>query len=103
MMTYSYEILPLHCIIAQDGLTNVVESVPWRYTGTDEDGSSFTLVGVTKVPSPNPETFTPFASLTREIITEWLNTLQDQTTTQQIIVDQIYKAKNPTTVVLTLP
>lgn len=102
-MTYTYEILPLICIISQDGLTNVVENIPWRYTGVDTKGNSFTLAGATKVPSPNPESFTPFASLTREIILGWLDTMQDQTAAQAIIVDQINKAKNPVTVTLSLP
>jgi hypothetical protein len=53
----------------EDGLTDVLKSVGYQLTGTrgeGEDAKEFVIGGETALGKPDPETFTPFSSLTAE-------------------------------------
>lgn len=102
MITYTWTIEPLECIISIDGLNNVVQSVPWRYKGEDENGTIYEPLGVQFVSSPNPSSFTPFEELTNAIVITWLESMIDMVVLQQQIQEQIYILNNPTKIILTL-
>ena len=76
-MTYTWDIHPVKCLVLEQGLSNVVSSIPWTYIGTDEYGKIYTLEGDTQVGAPNPELFTPFEELTRPIVEGWLASVLD--------------------------
>jgi hypothetical protein len=51
----------------EDGLTDVLKSIGYQLTGTRGEGESeksFVIGGETALGKPDPETFTPFSSLT---------------------------------------
>jgi len=76
-MTFSWELHPVKCLVLEQGLSNVVNSIPWTYTGTDEYGRIYSIEGDTQVGAPNPELFTPFEDLTRPIVEGWLASALD--------------------------
>jgi hypothetical protein len=55
-------------------LSNIVYQTYWKKIGTDEDGNTGEFFGATPFPvsSVNPENFTPFDELTKEIVLSWI-------------------------------
>lgn len=100
--TYQWTISALDCAVSKDGLTNVVETVHWRYRGTNEDRITAETYGAQAVGDPNPEEFTPFAELTKEVVEQWLEEIMDIEEIQSNINSQIQDLTNPTHVTLQL-
>ena len=71
-MNYTWTISALDCAVSQDGLTNVVQNVHWRYRATDADGITAETYGAQSVPSPNPDSFSAYKDLTSEVVAGWL-------------------------------
>lgn len=99
MITYTWDLHPIKCLVSEQGLNNVVSIIPWTYIGTDEYGKIYTLEGSTQMGAPNPNVFTPFEELTRPMVEEWLNNalnvpaLQSQVETlvaEDILKEQTY-------------
>lgn len=71
--TYDITITSLACSPSQDSLTDVVVIVYWMVTATDPTGVYTTGVsGSTTLQPPDPATFVPFESLTKETVVSWL-------------------------------
>lgn len=100
--TYQWTILALDCVVLKDGLNNVVETIHWTYRGTNEDGITTETYGAQAVGDPNPEEFTPFADLTEEVVTLWLEEIMDMEEIKSNIETQINALENPTHVSLQL-
>jgi hypothetical protein len=103
MITFEWTISALDCAVSKDELTNVVETIHWRYRGTNENNTTAETYGAQSVGDPNPEEFTPFEDLTLEIVTQWLESIMDMEKLQQNIENQINEIENPTHVTLHLP
>ena len=117
-MNYTWTISALDCAVSQDGLTNVVQNVHWRYRATDADGITAETYGAQSVPSPNPDSFSAYKDLTSEVVAGWLETLMSEpmpveegeevkpTLLEEIqtrLLQNIDLKKNPVTVTLPLP
>lgn len=72
-----------------NGLEKVITRVRYNYVGVDEDGNEGTFAGVTPMPAPNAEGYKPFAELTPEDITSWLEATADKAHMQERIAKQI--------------
>lgn len=103
MINFNWVTNPLDCVIDEDGLTNVVQTVHWRLIGTDENGVSSDVYGAQSFPKPKAEGYIPFEELTQEIIIGWLGSVLDVPTLKKQIEDAIYLINNPVMVQLSLP
>ena len=103
MITYKWNVNPMDCVIDDDGLSNVVQTVHWRLIGTDENGVSSSVYGAASFPKPEAEGYIPFEDLTQEIILGWLETVLDIPAFEKQIEDAIYLINNPVMVQLSLP
>ena len=101
--TYQWTISALDCAVSKDGLTNVIETIHWRYRGTNENDVTAEMYGAQSVGDPNPEDFTPFEEMKKEKIVEWLENIIDMEEMQTNINNQIKELENPTHVTLQLP
>ena len=102
-MEYKWTISALDCAVSKDGLTNVVETIHWRYMGTNENGISCERYGALPVGEPNPEEFIGYEDLTVEVVSSWLETIMDMESLNQGILNCINLKENPTHVTLPLP
>lgn len=101
-LTYTWEITGLR-VKGEGTLTDVVQLVYWKKTGTDENGN----VGIFSSSNTFPENsadannFTPFEELTEEQILSWLEPIVGETMYEEYINSQIQKQidydKNPVT------
>jgi hypothetical protein len=88
--------------VQEGDLEKVITNIHWRYSGTDEDGVSEETYGCQSVPSPNPEAFTAYEEVTKEMVEEWLESMMDMEELQSRITASIELKKNPVTITLPL-
>lgn len=105
--SFSFTVNNFDVALHSNGLTNVVTRVHWGYTGlyTDISGNPWSqlIYGVCDISSPDPSVFTPFESLTLDIVTGWLNQILNISDLQNSIVSLINDRINPPTVTMVTP
>ena len=84
--------------VSKDGLADVIQTVHWRYRGTDENGVTAETYGATSVGAPNPQDFTPFDEVTASDVERWLEVLLDVPSMQANLEAQIALIINPVTI-----
>lgn len=72
MTTYTWQFPALDVFPSYQGLTDVVESVAWRLTADDGSDHVVTAYGEQPLAPPDPDNFTPFASLTFDQVKGWV-------------------------------
>lgn len=103
MITYTWTIEPADCIVSQNGLDNIVQTVYWKYKGEDENGIVYEPSGEQIMPPPTSEAFLPFNQINKQIVVGWLESILDMQSMQDIIATRIYEIKNPILVRLEIP
>ena len=84
--TYTWDFPQLDTAPAEDGLTDVVKTIHWRFTAvsdteTNEEGAplSVSAYGTASVGEADPAAFTDFDSLTKEQVKGWVLASLDKT------------------------
>jgi hypothetical protein len=98
MTTFNWTISAVERAVSLDGLQDVIQTVHWRYRGTDENGVTAETYGATAVGQPNPQDFTPFDEVTASDVEGWLEVLLDVTSMQANLEAQIALIITPTTI-----
>ena len=105
-MVFDWIISAMDCKIHEGEMTDVVQTVHWRYNATDvvEEKTYFAeMYGATAVGEPTPENFTDYNSLTKEQVVGWLEETLDVTAMQENLTKQIELQINPIDVTLPPP
>lgn len=105
-MVFDWIISAMDCKIHEGEMTDVVQTVHWRYNATDvvEEKTYFAeMYGATAVGEPTPENFTSYPDLTKEQVVGWLEETLDVTTMQENLTKQIELQINPIDVTLPPP
>ena len=100
--TYKWIIAQLDTAPSEDGLTDVVKVVHWRYEATDGEYSA-EVYGAMGCATPSDTDFTAYEDLTYEQVCEWLVAGNDVETLDSNLATQIENQKNPPIVNLPLP
>lgn len=87
--TFTFKVNKLEIAPSLDGLSDVVTRVRYDYVGVDETGISGSFAGVTPMPAPESEHFTPLAQLTEADVITWLEAVADKPHMQERIQKQI--------------
>ena len=98
MTTFNWTISAVERAVSLDGLSDVIQTVHWRYRGTDENGVTAETYGATSVGAPNPQDFTPFDEVTASDVERWLEVLLDVPSMQANLEAQIALIINPVTI-----
>lgn len=98
MTTFNWTISAVERAINLDGLQDVIQTIHWRYRGTDENGVTAETYGATAVGQPNPQDFTPFDDVTASDVEGWLEVLLDVPSMQANLQAQIALLITPTTI-----
>ena len=100
--TYKWVIAQLDTAPSEDGLTDVVKVVHWRYQA--EDGTyTADVYGAMGCATPSDTDFTAYADLTYEQVCEWLVAGNDVEALNSNLATQIENQKNPPIINLPLP
>ena len=103
MITYTWSISGLDCAPAENGLTNIVKVIHWGLTAADENGISASMSNSYPLPSPSPEAFTDYSTLTKETVIGWLESNLDVGYLKSILSNEIASQYNPPITSLPLP
>ncbi len=93
----------LDCKVSEGDLSDVCIVAHWQCSDI-VDGYSASVFATCSLPSPDPESFTPYADLTQEQVLEWIwaNGV-DKDATEAAVLQQIKNQKNPPVVAPPLP
>ena len=100
--TYKWVIAQLDTAPSEDGLTDVVKVVHWRYQATDGTYTA-EVYGAMGCATPSETDFTAYADLTYEQVCEWLEAGNDVAALDSNLATQIENQKNPPIINLPLP
>jgi len=100
--TYTWGVGVMEVAPSEDGLTDVVKMIHWTYAATDGEYSA-SCYGSLGVGAPEPEAFTPYADLTQEQVTEWLESGLNGEQLRAGMDRQIADLKNPPIIKPPLP
>lgn len=106
MMEFNWKISALECIIKDGVMSNVVQTVHWRYNARETENEEVyfaEMYGACPVGEPTPEDFTDYNKLTKEQVVGWLEETLDVTTMQENLTKQIELQINPIDVTLPPP
>ena len=100
-MTYSWIISNLVAKIQEGELSNVIETVHWRYQATDGEHTA-DVYGSVGLEAPDAESFKPFEEVTEADVIAWLESKLDVEAMQSGLDAQLDAIANPTHVSLNL-
>jgi hypothetical protein len=100
-MTYSWIISNLVAKIQDGELSNVIETVHWRYQATDGEHTA-DVYGSVGLEAPDAESFKPFEEVTEADVIAWLESKLDVEAMQEGLSNQLDAIANPTHVSLSL-
>lgn len=106
MTNFNWKIRSMECKLSEGELQDVVSLVKWKYIATETIGGndySAETLGITEVNSPSGVDFTPYADLTKEQVTGWLESILDIPEMQLMLQDKINTQVNPVYVTSPLP
>jgi hypothetical protein len=99
---YKWVISAMDTAPSEDGLTDVVKTIHWRYQATDADYSAEAYESMTCA-TPSETDFTAYPDLTEDQVISWLEAGNDVEALKTYLDAQIETKKNPPIVNLPLP
>lgn len=95
-MEYKFTINALDILKQDNDLQDVVYNIHWVLTAYSDQGTTASAIGTKKIPSPDPNNFTPYDELTEEIVIGWLQSEGvDSPVVKNSLGEQIYEKENP--------
>lgn len=88
---FNWEILSSSIAPSEDGLIKVIKSVKAKLYGCDENGFNSFFITQIDFESPNPSSYTPWDSVSEDVVIGWIESILDPRTVnaieEQIISD----------------
>ena len=100
-MTYNWIISDLVAKIQDGELSNIIETVHYRYQATDGEHTA-DVYGSVGLEAPDAESFKPFEEVTEADVISWLESKLDVEAMQEGLSKQLDAIANPTHVSLSL-
>lgn len=101
MINYEWQKPTLERKLIDGTLENVIQTVHWRYKGTEDDISA-DVYGVVTLPAPDAENFIEWEDMTNAEVYSWLESILDVEQLETQIAAQIDEIKNPKIIVSSL-
>ena len=102
MNTYKWVISSLNAKIEDGELSNVIETVHYRYQAEDADGNVADVYGSIGLESPDAESFIAHEDLTQADVEAWLEAKLDVEALKEGLDAQLDAIANPTHISLNL-
>ena len=101
MVNYNWIISDLVAKIQDGELSNIIETVHWRYQATD-GAHTVDVYGSVGLEAPDAESFKPFEEVTEADVISWLEAKLDVEAMQSGLDAQLDAIANPTHISLSL-
>lgn len=96
-MTYTWQIVGIRKKQINE-TPNTITEVVWMKIGTDENQKSGSFMGTTELPTPDPNNFISYETLTEEVVLGWVQSIgagASEESINSIINEQIEQSNNP--------
>ena len=100
MVNYKWVLSNLVAKIQEGELSNIIETVHWRYQATDGEHTA-DVYGSVGLEAPD-DNFKPFEEVTEADVIAWLEAKLDVEAMQEGLSNQLYAIANPTHISLSL-
>ena len=100
--TYNWVISDLNAKIQDGELSNVIETIHWRYQATDGENTA-DVYGSVGLDAPEAGSFIAADQLTKETVISWLEAKLDVEALKEGLDKQLFALSNPTHTSITLP
>jgi len=100
-MEYKWVISDLKAKIQDGELSNVIDTIHWRYQATDGEHTA-DVYGSVGLEAPEADSFIPSEDLTEDIVISWLESKLDVEAMQEGLIAQLEAVANPTHISLNL-
>ena len=100
--TYDWGIAQLEVAPSEDGLTDVVKTVHWTLSATQDDLRA-SAYGSAGMDAPEAEAFTPYAELSKADVVAWLEAKLDADQLRTALSEQIQAQRTPAIITPPLP
>lgn len=94
MTTYTWNVSTMDTAPSENGLTNVVKVIHWRYTATNNTHIADTYSTISLDP-PDSETFVEFDSLTEQQVIAWVESKLDVASLKAGLDTRLEQLANP--------
>ena len=101
-ITYTWSFPQFEVAPSDDGLTDVVKVIHWRYDAADGSFSAGAY-GTVALGAPDPAAFTPYADITQQWAIDAVSASIDLPAVEAALAGEIDKKKNPTVVPMAPP
>jgi len=102
MVEYEFAVISMSTTPSQDGLSNVVKTINWRYIA--KDGFDYGEVyGSTDLSAPDPSNYIEYDGLTIETVVGWITSNVNLDYLQQQVLYDLDQKKNPQLVESAVP
>lgn len=101
-IVYSWQFPQFDVVPSEDGLTDVVQTIHWRYNAVD-GGYSASAYGTVGLGAPNPTDFIPYDQLTEQWTIDAVSASLDVPALQANLAKQIENQINPPIVPMAPP
>jgi hypothetical protein len=101
MTTYKFVISDLQAKIQDGELSNVIDTIHWRYQATDGEFTA-DVYGSVGLEAPEADSFIPADELTVADVEAWLEAKLDVEALKEGLDAQLYAIANPTHISLSL-
>ena len=99
---YNWVISQLNTAPSENGLTNVVKTIHWRYQATNETHTA-DVYGSAGLKDADAENFVSYENLTQEKVISWLESQMDVESMKTNLNGQLERLANPPIVTLPFP
>lgn len=103
---FQWVIKDLKCAVESDGLSDVINTIHWRYNATQTIGGKVFFAdtyGSASLSQPNPQNFIPYSNVTEAEVVKWLEEILPVKEMQENLNDKIDLKVNPVETSLPLP
>lgn len=101
--TYSYNILNIEVTPSFNGMTDIVCNVDFEYIANNGNGVTAKVVRRKPFWEADPANFTPYSSITKQQIIEWIEASTDMNALKKIVDYELSVAERPEPVEKALP
>ena len=101
-IVYTWSFPQFDVVPSEDGMTDVVKTIHWRYDAVDGDYSAGAY-GTVGLGEPNPTDFIPYNQLTEQWTIDAVSASVDVPAMQEALAKQIADEKNPPVVPMQPP
>lgn len=104
-LIYKWEFAAPRVLLSEDGLNNIVSSIPWKLVATVSEDKPYIAFysTVTNLSKPSDDNFVPFEQLTEDDVISWISSVENIEQIKEYLHGEIDSQINPVEKIIDFP